>query len=78
MELQFTPTGAVNFLREFAAVAPVGHALTLPLALGTGGLQAPVGQTGFELITHHYTLRAPLTRRRVPAVPRTDLMCIIF
>lgn len=81
MELVFTPTGAVNFLQEFAAVAgvqPVGHTLTLPAALGTGGLQAHVLQAGFELITHHYTLCAPITLRREPAVPRTDLVCIIF
>ncbi len=81
MELAFTPTGAVNFLNEFAAAAgavPVGHTLALPPALGVGGLQAQVLQAGFELITHHYTLCAPITLRRVPAVPRTDLVCIIF
>lgn len=41
MELTFTPSGAVNFLQEFAAAAgvvPAGHALTLPPALGRGGL----------------------------------------
>ena len=81
MELTFTPSGAVNFLREFAAAAgvmPAGHALTLPPALDRGGLRAHVLQPGFELITHHYTLAAPLTLRRQPAVPRTDLLCIIF
>ena len=61
-----------------AGVAPVGHALTLPPALGTGGLQAPMVQAGFELTTHHYTLRAPLTLRRVPTVPRTNLVYIIL
>ncbi|SMB99348.1 transcriptional regulator, AraC family [Hymenobacter roseosalivarius DSM 11622] len=81
MELLFTPTGAVNLLREFAAVAgvtPVSNTLKLPPTLRQGDLQAHVLQPGFELITHHYTLCAPLTLRRVPAVPRTDLMCIIF
>ena len=81
MELLFTPTGAVNFLHEFAAaagVAPTNNALTLPPALGLGGLRAHVLQPGFELITHHYTLRTPIMLRRVPAVPRTDLVCIIF
>ncbi|WP_310393855.1 helix-turn-helix transcriptional regulator [Hymenobacter sp.] len=67
-------------MREFAAVAgvaPNGHTLTLPPALGQGQLQAFALQPGFELITHHYTLRAPLTLHRRPAVPRTDLVCIL-
>lgn len=55
MELTFTPSGAVNFLREFAAAAgvvPAGHALTLPPALGRGGLPrnrpGSAGMTGLE------------------------------